>query len=167
MAMTTLSTYEIPLNPVDVAETLISANDWAFNRTSDEELLVEISGRWSDYHLYFLWRADVSALYFSLTFDMRVPAAKVDEVLELLSRVNEKMWIGHFDFMSDDSCLMFRHTLPLRGMDGTSLEQIEDLVDAAVIEADRFFPAFQYLVWGGRPAKEALEMSLFETIGEA
>jgi len=62
---------------------------------------------------------------------------------------------------------MFRHTVPLRGLRGASVEQLEDLVDSAVTECERFFPAFQFVIWGGKSAAEAMAAALFETVGEA
>ena len=62
---------------------------------------------------------------------------------------------------------MFRHTVPLRGLRRASVEQLEDLVDAAFSECERFFPAFQFVIWGGKSAGEALDAALFETVGEA
>ena len=50
---------------------------------------------------------------------------------------------------------------------GVSHEQIEDLVDVAVGECDRFYPAFQFVIWGGRAPQDALAASLLETQGEA
>jgi len=55
----------------------------------------------------------------------------------------------------------------LRGQVGASVEQLEDLVDTAVTESERFYPALQMVVWGGRPVSEALQASLMEPMGEA
>ena len=41
-------------NPIDLVEEIVNANDWAHDRASEEELVVEISGRWCDYRLYFV-----------------------------------------------------------------------------------------------------------------
>jgi len=154
-------------NPLDVVEEIVATNEWPFDRTSEDELVAEITGRWCDYRLFFLWRDDVSALHFTCAFDARVPAARRREVHELLALVNEKLWIGHFDVSSDEGMPMFRHTMPLRGLAGASSELLEDVVDAAVSECERFFPAFQFVIWGGKPAGEALAAALFETVGEA
>jgi hypothetical protein len=62
---------------------------------------------------------------------------------------------------------MFRHTTLLRGAPGASVEQLEDLVDIALTECERFFPAFQFVIWGGKSASEAIGAAMFETVGEA
>ena len=88
-------------------------------------------------------------------------------VYELLAAVNERLWLGHFDLGSDEEMPMFRHTVPLRGLSGASVEQLEDLVDSAFTECERFYPAFQFVIWGGKGAHEAIAAALFETVGEA
>ena len=154
-------------NPLDTMEEMVSANDWRFSRHNDQELSVEVAGRWCDYHIYAVWQPDVSAVFFSCHFDLRVPAEKKIRVYELIGMVNEKLWVGHFDLMSDDAAPMFRHTIPLRGQRVTSAEPLEDLVDAALVECDRFYPALQLVVWGGQSVPEALEAAMMETVGEA
>ena len=154
-------------NPLDILEELVNANEWRFDRSTDEEMVVEIAGRWCEYRLFFVWQEDLSAMYFSCLFDLRAPAQKRTAVAELLALVNEKMWLGHFDLCSDELVPMFRHTVLLRGVGHVSVEQLEDLVDIAVSECERFFPAFQYVLWGGRTPSEAVTAAMIETVGEA
>jgi hypothetical protein len=96
-----------------------------------------------------------------------VPAHKRSAVAELLALINEKLWLGHFDVCSDELVPMFRHTVLLRGAGGVSPEQLEDLVDIAISECERFYPAFQFLLWGGRKPDQAIEAALLDTVGEA
>jgi hypothetical protein len=44
---------------------------------------------------------------------------------------------------------------------------IEDLLDTALVECERFYPAFQYVIWGGKSPSDALAAALVETMGEA
>ena len=44
---------------------------------------------------------------------------------------------------------------------------LDALIRAGVDSCQRYFPAVQFVVWAGRTAEEALESSLFETMGEA
>jgi hypothetical protein len=154
-------------NPLDVLEELVDANEWPFDRLTDAEMVIEISGRWCDYRLFFAWQPELCAVYLSCRMDVRVPPAKRAGTAELLLAVNEKLWLGHFDLCSDESVPVFRHTLLLRGSKGISVEQLEDLVDIAASECERFYPAFQYLLWGGRSPKDALSAALLDTVGEA
>jgi len=40
-------------------------------------------------------------------------------------------------------------------------------VDIAVAECERFYPAFQLLLWGGKSPDEAVAAAMLETVGEA
>jgi hypothetical protein len=154
-------------NPLDLVEEIVSAKGWAFDRISEDEIAVEISGRWCDYRLYFAWWDDVSAMHFSCALDMRVPKNKRSAVHDLLAMANEKMWLGHFDISSDDGLPMFRHTMLLRGVGSASVEQLDDLMETALSQCERFYPAFQFVIWGGKSATDALAAALLDTAGEA
>lgn len=154
-------------NPIDILEELVSANEWRFDRTTDAEMTIELSGTWCDYRMYFVWQEDLGAIYFSCLFDARVQPAKRPASHELLALINEKLWLGHFDLCSEELVPMFRHTILLRGIGRVSVEQLEDVVDIAFSECERFFPAFQFVLWGGKTPQEALAAAMLETMGEA
>ena len=135
-------------NPLDLVEDLLDANNWPFQRPSREELVAEVRGRWSGYRLFFGWVGELAAMQLSCLYDIRVPQAKRGEVYGLLALINPRLWLGHFDLAPDELVPVFRHALPLRGVGGASVEQLEDLVDIAVGECERFYPAFQFVLWG-------------------
>jgi hypothetical protein len=162
-----LETIHQAANPIDLVEEIVLANEWRHDRSSDEELHVEIPGRWCDYRLLFLWQREMSALHFSCGFEMKVPRGRRGPVYELLATVNERLWLGHFDLAPDDQSPSFRHGVLLRGASGASVEQIEDLVEISVTECERFYPAFQFVVWGGKNAEEAIASAMIDPVGEA
>jgi hypothetical protein len=41
------------------------------------------------------------------------------------------------------------------------------VIEAAVDEVDRFYPVFQFVLWGGKSPKDAIAAALVETRGEA
>ncbi len=154
-------------HPLDVVERIVDGNDWTFERRNDREMAVQVPGRWCDYNLHFAWNDTVGAMHFTCAFDMRVPAGKRAQVNELLSLANEKLWLGHFNVWEEGGLPMFRHALPLRGTRGPTPQQMEDLMDIAITECDRFYPAFQYVIWGGGTAADAVAAAMIETLGEA
>ena len=154
-------------NPLDIAESVIMDRDWVFERPADGELIAEVSGAWCNYRVWFTWQEDCGGLTLCCALDTKLPKAMTAKVHSLLALVNEKLWLGHFDLSSEDSTIVFRHSLLLKNGVGTSAEHLHELLDIAVEECERFFPAFQSVVWGGKSAAEALEYSLFETIAEA
>jgi hypothetical protein len=154
-------------NPLDVLEQIIAANEWAFERRSEGEMAAEAPGKWCDYGLYFSWSSEISAMHFSCAFDLKVPANRRERLFELLAMANEKLWIGHFGLESEDGVPVFRHSVLLRGAPGASAESLEDLVDIALTECERFFPAFQFVLWGGKSPNDALAAAMLDCVGEA
>ena len=62
---------------------------------------------------------------------------------------------------------MFRHALLLAGGAEPTPGQCEILLKASVDACERYFQAFQFVVWAGKTAREAIEGVLFVTEGEA
>jgi hypothetical protein len=154
-------------SPLDIIEHLVVANDWVFERPNDQEIAIQVPGRWCDYSIYFAWNSSANAVHFSLAVDNRVPPEKASPMSELLALANEKLWAGHFAVWQDEGLLTYRHALMLRGSAGPTVEQIEDVVENAIYETERFYPAFQYVMWGGKPPKDALAAAMIDTVGEA
>jgi hypothetical protein len=167
MTTPSLETPNNPLNPLDLIEELVIANDWPFQRAADDEILVEIAGRWTDYRLFFVWQEEASALQFCCRLDAKVPSKSRTGINDLLARINERLWVGHFDVSAEEESIMFRHALLLRGVAGVSPEQVEDLVELALVECERFYPAFQLVIWGGKTADEAMTAAILDPVGEA
>lgn len=154
-------------NPVDLVEKLASLHEWSFERSSDYEISLSISGRWAGYQVSFQWMSDIESLHLACAFDLKVPEARMPEVLKLLARVNEQLWVGHFDVWTEEGIVMYRNALLLAGGATASGRQCEALLKSAVEAAERCYPAFQYVIWAGKNAKEAMDATLFETAGEA
>lgn len=156
-----------PCNPLDLVERLAVHNDWSFDRDSDDELSVAVTGGWSDYHVAITWLAEVEALHIACAFDLKVPDRRRPEVLQLVSLVNEQLWLGHFDLWSSENVVMYRHALLLSGGAEPTDEQAAALIKAAIDACERYYQAFQFVVWAGKSAKEGLEGAMLETVGEA
>src|SRR5260370_38333873 len=93
--MTSVSMVEVTShtgNPIDLVEEIVVANDWAHDRASEEELIVEISGRWCDYRMYFLWQAALSRLQFSFRLAIGVAKRVRGPLYELLALAHEHLW---------------------------------------------------------------------------
>lgn len=154
-------------NPVDVVERLAGINGWTFERAAENEITLSIDGRWTSYHAAFTWMDDIEALHLACAFDLRVPEPRRAEILALIGQVNEQLWLGHFDLWNQDGAVMFRHALLLAGGVEASGRQCEVLLDAAVDACERYYQAFQFVVWAGKTAREAMDAVMFETSGEA
>jgi hypothetical protein len=154
-------------NPLDLVERLASVNDWSFERASEDEITILVTGRWTDYQLSYTWMDDIEALHLACAFDLKVPDRRRTDVQQLISMVNERLWVGHFDLWTTEGMVMFRHALVLAGGTAASGQQCESLLGTALDSCERYFSAFQFVVWAGKSAKEALDAAMFETSGEA
>lgn len=166
MAITSASDFGNGTNPLDLVEDVMSQQGWTFSRQSDEELTASTTGRWCAYQLWFTCREDPGALQFSCAFDLKVPDGDRERMALLLAMVNERMWLGHFDLWWDEGVLMYHHAL-LLGPTGVAPEQCEEMVEIAIEECERFFPAFYFILNGDMSAVDALDTALLDPAGEA
>jgi len=154
-------------NPVDAIERIAGHRDWLFDRSDENEITVSVKAGLADYHVSFSWLEEMEAVHLSCAFDLKVTERRKLEITRLLSLVNEQMWIGHFDLWSQESLVMYRQTLLLSGGAEPTDQQVEGLLSTAIEACERYYQAFQFVVWAGKTANEALETVLFETVGEA
>lgn len=154
-------------NPLDLAEQVIIDRDWAYDRADDDELVAEVSGKWCNYRVWFNWQAEMGALIFSCAFESKIPEYVRSKVFSLMAKANEKLWLGHFEFSGEENCVTFRHSMLLRGGAVICTEQLEDILDIAFNECERFYPAFQSVIWGGKSPEDAMQIAVFDTVGEA
>ena len=154
-------------SPVDVVERLAALHDWAFDRAGDDKIAISVQGKWTDYQVSFTWMDEIEALHLACAFDLKVPEARRAELLALIALINEQLWVGHFDMWTKDGIIMFRHALLLAGGLQVAGKQCEALLDAALDSSERYYQAFQFVVWAGKSAREALDATMFETAGEA
>ncbi|MBB2202708.1 type III secretion system chaperone family protein [Gluconacetobacter tumulisoli] len=167
MPALTLSSSSQDSNPLDLMEQIVGGYEWAFERRNDSEMAAEAPGKWCDYGLYFSWSREVSAMHFTCTFDLKVPSQQRRALFELVALANERLWIGHFGMDLESGMPLFRHAVLLRGAPGASMESLEDMIDIAITECERFYPAFQFVLWGGKTPTEALEAAMLDCAGEA
>ncbi|HYD25861.1 MAG TPA: YbjN domain-containing protein [Croceibacterium sp.] len=153
--------------PIELLAQLFEAHGWPCEFVNEDEISGEIQGSWTTYQVRCIWRAEDSVLQLLCLPEIRVPDAKRKAAYELLALVNEQLWIGHFDIWSNGGVLLYRHGLIL-GPDGLlSLPMAQMAVESAVAECDRFYPAFQFVLWGDKRPKDALEAALVDAAGEA
>jgi hypothetical protein len=70
------------------------------------------------------------------------------------------MWNG-------EGVVLFRNSHLLTGGAEVSPQQCEALLRSATDACDLYYQAFQFVVWAGKTASDALAQVMFETVGEA
>jgi hypothetical protein len=153
-------------DPLDVVEHVLTAENLQFDRTEDGDLAFSLTGDWKDYELWFAWRPEADCLQLCLSVDLRVSAEQRAAGHELVNIINQRIWMGHFEVW-DDGEVVFRHAMTLMSNEQPSLAQAAGMIDIAVEAADRFYPAFDFLIRGAKSPSEAMAACMFETVGEA
>ena len=154
-------------NPIDIVEDVIHSKKWTFSREADHELVAEIASNWCQYRLYFSWSEQIKAINFTITFDLRFPDFKSKLAYELLANINEKLWIGHFDITSKNGIPAYRHTVLAPLVNELLFNQLENLVDIAICECERYYPAFELVLFDDCKIEEAIELCAMDIIGRA
>lgn len=161
------STIDSRNSPLAVVEDIAAANDWAFERTGEDEITIVTQGAWTDYQLSFTWMDEIEALHLACAFDMKIPVPRRPEAQRLLAAVNEQLWIGHFDLWTETGTIMYRQALVLPDGLVASNAQCEAMLAGAVHACERYYPALQFVVWAGKSAADAMSAAMFDTDGEA
>ena len=154
-------------HPLAVVEDFAANNNWPFERSGEDEITIVSKGEWTDYQLSFTWMAEIEALHLACAFDMKIPQPRSAEVQRLIAAINEQLWVGHFDLWTHTGMIMHRQALVLPGNLRASTAQCESMLTGAIHACERYYPAFQFVVWAGKTAGEAMSASMFDVEGEA
>ncbi|EQB19249.1 hypothetical protein L284_02225 [Novosphingobium lindaniclasticum LE124] len=153
--------------PIEMLASLFEARDWAFDHAGEDEISAEVKGAWATYQIQAVWRAEDRVLQLLCLPDIRVADSKRQAMFEALALINEQIWVGHFDTWSSSGVVLYRHGLML-GEDGLlGPGQAQTVVEAAIEECDRFYPVFQFILWGDKTPTEALAAAMIDAAGEA
>jgi len=157
-----------PAAPIDMLESYFAAHGWSHDRSGDDEIVANVKGSWTEYELRGVWRDEDQVLQFLALPDIKVTDDKRAAIYEAIGLVNEQLWLGHFELWSTSGILLFRHAALIEGDEPTmSLAQTETLIESAIDECERYYPVFQFVLWGGKTPREAIAAALIETQGEA
>ena len=151
-------------NPLDCVEDILASHNWTFSRMNDDELVVEVTGKFCDYRLFFIWQSDMNAMQFCVQYDLNVHDSNFDKAGAALMAVNANLWMGHFDIPKDTAIPSFRYTCLLNKA-AHAYDQLEDLVDIALTQCEKFYPAFRLLSLENAANDENMPLALMETQG--
>ena len=158
---------EDDIHPIDIVEHLAAHHEWDFDRISDEQIAMAVEGQWRTYSLTLAWSPYDETLRLVCTFEMEPPEEKLPGLYALLNDVNDQCWAGSFTYWAEQKMMVYRYGLVLAGGQDASPDQIDTMIRAAVLSAERYYPALQLLVWGNRTPSEALQVAIAEAYGHA
>ena len=154
-------------DPLLALEAAAEGLGWSCLRSAPEELLLSAPMPSLDVQLGAQWLAGEELVQITAMWDMRIPRERRAAAAELVQLINTQLPLGHFELWPEDGTVMLRHA-QLAGPQGFGDdEQARRLLQRITEACAQYHPAFQFVVWAGKPPREALRACLFETMGEA
>ena len=155
------------LHPIDMVESLAEHHEWEFDRVADDQIAMAIEGQWRTYSITLAWSDYDSTLRLICTFEMDPPEERMSALYETLNLANDMIWTGGFSFWDEQKLMVWRYGLVVAGDIAVTPEQVDRLLNTAVMSAERFYPAFQLTCWSGSTPAEALDVAIAEAYGRA
>ena len=153
-------------NPVDLVEVIARRRAWSYSRESAGLVVAQMPGLWDETTICVAWHDRQALLRLAAVCRLPMPDGGRPALLEMLAYANGLLDVGHFCIEWEPPSLCFRHTVALRGA-SASIEQLEDVLLAAIEGLDQFYPAFQHAVWGGKSPAMAVAAAMIHPAGEA
>ena len=158
---------EDEIHPIDIVEHLAEHRDWDFDRIGEDQIAMAVEGQWRTYSITTAWSGFDETLRMVCTFEMDPPEDQVEGLYELLNLINDQCWAGAFTYWPEQKLMVYRYGLVLSGGQVACADQIDTIIGAAVMSAERYYPALQLLVWGGRSPRDAMQVAIAEAYGRA
>lgn len=158
---------EDDIHPIDIVEHLAEHHDWDFDRVGDDQIAMAVQGQWRTYSITLAWSGYDETLRLICTFEMEPPDERLGDLYEGLNSVNDQCWTGAFTFWAEQKLMVYRYGLVLAGGQVAAPEQIDTLINAAVMSAERYYPAFQLMVYSDQTPQQALQVAIAEAYGRA
>ncbi len=155
------------LHPIDIVESLAEERSWDFDRIADDQIAMAIEGSWRTYSVTLAWSAREETLRLICAFEMAPPARRLGAIYKTMALANDKCWSGAFVLWPEQKMMVYRYSLNLAGGAQAGASQINDMLRAAVMASERFYPAFQLVAWGGETPEKALGIAMTEAYGRA
>lgn len=159
-------------NPLDGVEELLSRQKWTFSRMNRDELFLEVKGRRGVYRIAFTWDENLGAMQFCCEFDLRLADSSFVAACTTINRLNNRLWMGHFDLDEEGMIPCFRHTQLFRGLVQTSgADYLADLIEFAMDQCDDSYAIFQMLASSSSSSslvdEETLSLALMPSLGSS
>jgi len=155
------------LHPIDIVEHLAEHHEWDFDRLGDDQIAMAVEGQWRTYSITLAWSGFDETLRMVCTFETEPPEEKLPALYELINKMNDQCWAGAFTYWPEQKLMLYRYGLLQAGGQVAEPEQIDTMINAAVLSAERYYPAMQLLIWGDRTPDEALQVAIAEAYGRA
>lgn len=155
-------------NPLDMVEELVEARQWQFVREDDDFMIITVPGLKDSYEICLEWQDEFSSVLFACSIPLEIGEKHYESATRTIEKINQNLWLGHFDLSNKGVHPTFRHTLLFRMIpSGIAVDIVNDVIELAIAECNRFYTTFQMIQAGDVQLQDNLNAAVFETVGEA
>ncbi|MFN2306513.1 MAG: YbjN domain-containing protein [Paracoccaceae bacterium] len=155
------------IHPIDMVEHVAEHHAWEFDRIHDDQIAMAVEGQWKTYSVTLAWSPFDETLRLICTFEMEPPAHRLPALYEALNVINDQCWAGGFTWWADQNMMVYRYGLVLSGDQAPTPDQIDTMINCAVMSAERYYPAIQLVTWAERSPEDAVQIAIGEAYGRA
>lgn len=154
-------------NPTDVIEAFLIDRHLPCSRADSVELSTELEGHWDSYHVRFFWQEEAQILHVMFFLDLLPQPQSFPNLYEVLTLINERVLVGHFDFDRDAQRLAYRYSFLVPHTHHITLEMIEAQLHFLIEMCDRFYPAVGMVAEARAHPDDVIAAVMMDTQGEA
>ena len=158
---------EDEIHPIDIVEHLAEHHEWEFDRIEENQIAMAVQGQWRTYSITLAWSGFDETLRLICSFEMEPPEEKLKDLYETLNVTNDRCWTGAFTFWEDQKLMVYRYGLVLTGGQIATADQIDAMISSAVLTAEKYYPAFQLVVYDNQSPNKAMQVASAEAYGHA
>ena len=158
---------EDEIHPIDIVEHLAEHHEWEFDRIEENQIAMAVQGQWRTYSITLAWSGFDETLRLICSFEMEPPEEKLKDLYETLNVANDRCWTGAFTFWEDQKLMVYRYGLVLTGGQIATAEQIDAMISSAVLTAEKYYPAFQLVVYDNQSPNKAMQVAIAAAYGHA
>ena len=158
---------EDEIHPIDIVEHLAEHHEWEFDRIEENQIAMAVQGQWRTYSITLAWSGFDETLRLICSFEMEPPTEKLKDLYEILNVANDRCWTGAFTFWEEQKLMVYRYGLVLAGGQIATAEQIDTMISSSVLAAEKYYPAFQLVIYDNQSPDRAMQVAIAEAYGHA
>ena len=158
---------EDEIHPIDIVEHLAEHHEWEFDRIEENQIAMAVKGQWRTYSITLAWSGFDETLRIICSFEMEPPIEKLKDLYETLNVANDRCWTGAFTFWEEQKLMVYRYGLVLSGGQIATAEQIDTMISSSVLAAEKYYPAFQLVIYDNQSPDRAMQVAIAEAYGHA
>jgi hypothetical protein len=152
---------------IDIAEEFATKSNLSYSRIDNDEIYLVLQGRKAEYNLTVILKREYDVAYFSCDLDIEVSRRKYSSVTDAVVKANERIWIGHFDIVSDVNRIVYSIAIPFVSFFIADETIVESTISMIISECDRFYYYFLISIANNKASNLSIDALLLESAGEA